>query len=144
MSDKRDFSFGVIPLQYGSDGLIRVLMVQHRAGHWSFPKGHKESGEGPQETAARELYEETRLRVVRWIPSIDFKEQYCFQQQGISISKEVVYFPAYVTGDLVLQEKEISNSLWLLPNELTSQATFSEMRHLCESVARWLGGTALP
>jgi len=41
---------------------LRILIVR---GHekWSLPKGHSEPGESPHETAMREIYEETSLRV---------------------------------------------------------------------------------
>ncbi len=45
----------------------RVLMVERArapfAGLWSFPGGRTEPGEGPEETARRELLEETGLNV---------------------------------------------------------------------------------
>lgn len=45
----------------------RVLMGlrrgSHGAGTWSFPGGHQEFGEDPSETAAREVWEETGLKI---------------------------------------------------------------------------------
>ena len=43
-------------------GPTRVLMVKHVAGgHWAFPKGHVEKGETEEQTAVREVLEETGI-----------------------------------------------------------------------------------
>jgi 8-oxo-dGTP pyrophosphatase MutT (NUDIX family) len=40
----------------------KILVVQGRE-KWSLPKGHREAGERPYETAMREIYEETSLKI---------------------------------------------------------------------------------
>ena len=41
-----------------------LLLIKHKSGgHWSFPKGHVESGENELQTALREIKEETGLDV---------------------------------------------------------------------------------
>ncbi|WP_264777107.1 NUDIX hydrolase [Deinococcus aetherius] len=41
------------------DALGRVLLVRYRSGAWAFPKGHVEPGETLEQTAVREVREET-------------------------------------------------------------------------------------
>lgn len=41
------------------DGAGRVLLVRYRSGAWAFPKGHVEPGETLEQTAVREVREET-------------------------------------------------------------------------------------
>lgn len=41
------------------DGGGRVLLVRYRSGAWAFPKGHVEPGETLEQTAVREVQEET-------------------------------------------------------------------------------------
>jgi len=48
----------------GAGGLVfnaagEVLLIRDRNGYWVFPKGHVEPGESPEETARREVAEET-------------------------------------------------------------------------------------
>lgn len=47
------------------DGAGRVLLVHHTYGrrNWELPGGGSEPGEAPDQTATRELFEETGLRV---------------------------------------------------------------------------------
>jgi 8-oxo-dGTP pyrophosphatase MutT (NUDIX family) len=41
------------------DGAWETLLINCRQGHWSFPKGHQEAGETEEDTARREILEET-------------------------------------------------------------------------------------
>lgn len=52
------------------DGNGRVLLVRYRSGAWAFPKGHLEPGETPEQTAVREVREETGVTatVLRPLP----------------------------------------------------------------------------
>jgi 8-oxo-dGTP pyrophosphatase MutT (NUDIX family) len=67
-----DFSCGVIPWRLTPGGEREYLLIQHNAGHWSFPKGHPEAGEDDLVAARRELAEETGIEAVellRRLPS---------------------------------------------------------------------------
>lgn len=41
------------------------LIIRDSYGNWGFPKGHVESGEGPEDAAVREVREETGLHDLR-------------------------------------------------------------------------------
>jgi 8-oxo-dGTP diphosphatase len=54
---------GGIVAHRGDDGRWRVLLVHRpRYDDWTFPKGKADDGERPEETARREVEEETGLR----------------------------------------------------------------------------------
>ena len=43
----------------------QILLIRHvNGGHWAFPKGHVEKGETEEQTALREILEETGLDVI--------------------------------------------------------------------------------
>ncbi len=85
-----DFSCGVIPIVFDGSGR-RYLLVQHHAGHWSFPKGHPEKGESPLSAARRELEEETGIGRVEVLKRPAFEERYVFRKRsGKVVTKEVV------------------------------------------------------
>jgi|GEM_PF-405383 len=46
-------------------GRIDILMIQDRLGRWTIPKGHVEAGESLEQTALREVAEETGLQRFR-------------------------------------------------------------------------------
>ena len=71
--EKTDFqinSYGVIPIQINKFyKTCLVYIFQHNnGGHWSFPKGRVEKLDTDNlATAERELYEESGLKIKRWI-----------------------------------------------------------------------------
>ena len=73
-------------------GEIRYVVVTEKGGAHSFPKGHMEGGETEEETAAREVFEETGLRP-RFIPGFRQKDEYPLPAQP-GVRKRVVYFLA--------------------------------------------------
>ncbi|HEY5889890.1 MAG TPA: NUDIX hydrolase [Acidimicrobiia bacterium] len=54
------YAAGGILLRKSKEGNLRILLA-HRPGYndWSLPKGKSDSGESPEETAIREIFEET-------------------------------------------------------------------------------------
>jgi diadenosine hexaphosphate hydrolase (ATP-forming) len=59
-----------LPADPGAGGVVlnaagEVLLVRYRAGGWTFPKGHIEAGETLEQTAEREVLEETG--VAAWV-----------------------------------------------------------------------------
>ncbi|HEY6554254.1 MAG TPA: NUDIX domain-containing protein, partial [Vicinamibacteria bacterium] len=80
---------------HGSQILLISVMEGKR---WQLPKGHIEEGETPEETAVREVREETGVtgRVRGPLPGVE----YWFFDRGARIHKQVDYFLLdYVSGD---------------------------------------------
>ena len=79
------------------DGDIKYLLVEEMSGCHSFPKGHMENDETEEETALREIKEETNLEVEL---NTDFRvsEQYDPAEKP-GVTKHVVYFLAKYTGE---------------------------------------------
>jgi bis(5'-nucleosidyl)-tetraphosphatase len=127
-------SYGIVPLRRGATGW-EVLLVRHGSvGHWSFPKGGAEAGETNKQAAERELQEETGLTVSRYLCADSFDERYRFRSSSGLIDKTVVYYAAEVTGNLVLQEQEISDSRWMLLTDAEAFLTFPEAKSILRAV----------
>lgn len=106
-------------------------MIRHRAGHWSFPKGHPDEGEAPQQCAERELREETALTISRWLELSPFTETYYFRRQGTVITKTVTYFAAEVEGKLRICQDELADARWVPLDKAESLASFPEAKAIC-------------
>lgn len=108
-------------IYYRSDKAIKYLLVKnHNARCWSFPKGHIENGESEKQTAAREIKEETGLDV-RF--ESDFRETGMYHPFGRT-SKKVVFFLAEARSDEVsIQRREIDYYRWV---------TMEQARQLCK------------
>lgn len=89
---KREKSCGVV-IYTRVNNEIKFLLIQSLAGIYGFPKGHVEGNETEIETALREVYEETHLRV-----TLDhhFRTTVSYPlPQADKTMKEVVYFLGY-------------------------------------------------
>ncbi len=138
MTTAHDQSFGIVPFSKAS-GRWEVFLIQHqKARYWGFPKGHPEPGETAQQTALRELKEETNLDLLRFIRDEPFTEQYTFTLEGKKIFKTVSYFAAEVGGSIKLQKKEILSGMWIALPEAIEKATHQESKDILLQVEKIL------
>ena len=54
------------------------LLLHYEAKHWDLPKGNIEEGESVEETARREIREETGIKDVEFVPGFETKIEYVF------------------------------------------------------------------
>lgn len=87
---KKICSAGVIVYRI-NDGIIEYLLLHYLGGHWDFPKGKMEPGETKQETALRELHEETGVAADL---DTEFEESfsYVFRDRDRIVTEKTVYF----------------------------------------------------
>jgi 8-oxo-dGTP pyrophosphatase MutT (NUDIX family) len=132
-------SFGIIPIQKRS-GKIYILLVKHVSGHyWGFPKGKAMAGEVPHETARRELEEETGLEIKELLSGRLFHEMYSFEKNHEHFHKEVVYFPAIVTGEVTLSHpEEVEEAQWCSLENLESLLTYGPSRQIAKDFMPWI------
>lgn len=96
---------------------------------WSLPKGHIETGETAEQTAIREVEEETGIQgtVVAPLGKID----YWFVSEGRRIHKTVHhYLLRCVGGELSDEDYEVSEVAWVPLHELPRRLTYSDERRL--------------
>ena len=104
---------------------------------WTLPKGTPHAGETVEETALREVAEETGLEV-RIMERLDSIE-YWFVQRGTRIHKTVHYFLMEPTGgDLGQHDHEFDQVKWLALLEAPSLLTFETERALVARAAERL------
>jgi len=99
------------------DGAVEIQLIEDRFGKITLPKGRMEAGETPEETALREIAEETgiRGRIIRPLAVVRYK--YETADRG-TIDKEVHYFLVEAeNGDLKAQVEEITGVAWYAPPE---------------------------
>jgi 8-oxo-dGTP pyrophosphatase MutT (NUDIX family) len=104
---------------------------------WTLPKGTPDPGETVEETALREVTEETGLavRITEGLGAIE----YDFVQDGTRIHKTVHYFLMEPTGgDLSNHDAEFEKVRWVPFEEAASLLTFATERELVAEAARHL------
>ena len=139
-------SAGGIVVRYedGRPHLVIGSRRRERDGRtWTLPKGTPERDETAEETAVREVGEETGLEV-RIIRPLDHIE-YWFVQSGTRIHKTVHYFLMEPTGgDLARHDHEFDQVRWIAFAEAASVLTFETERALVERAAAALAPPAAP
>lgn len=109
-----------------SHGNTEILLIRHvRSGYWSFPKGHAEPGETEEETARREIKEETGLDV---FVDTGFRETVTFSPRR-DTTKTVVYFVARaMRQEVTPQVEEISDIRWVTVDKANKLLSYDNDR----------------
>lgn len=105
-------SCGVIPIWF--DGKRwRFLLVQQKSINWGIPRGHVEAGETEEQTALRELREETGVRVSRLFNDCRYTTRYSFSWGEKRIAMNLVVFLGLVEEPRFrAQREEILDIHW--------------------------------
>lgn len=105
-----------------------VLLIRHTKGkHISFPKGHMETGELESQTAEREVFEETGIRV-RVDRRYRAENRYNIRSD---IQKLVVIFAAVTTQrEIIPQPEEIAEANWYPVEAALERLTYERDRKI--------------
>ena len=107
------------------EGERKYLLLTSTRGHTTLCKGHVEGNETEQETARREIREETGLEV-EFVENFRYVISYSPYR---GCTKDVVYFLARVVGgDLVCQLSEVSGAEYLPFEEAMERLTHESDR----------------
>jgi 8-oxo-dGTP pyrophosphatase MutT (NUDIX family) len=110
---------------------------------WTLPKGTPIPNETTEQTAVREVCEETGLEV-RIISPFDHID-YTFVMGGTRISKTVHYFLMVPTGgDLARHDHEFAEVRWVSFDEAATLLTFDTERSLVSRAAEVAVGGSFP
>jgi bis(5'-nucleosidyl)-tetraphosphatase len=115
---------------------IQFLSVKSKANlYWGFPKGRMENGESEEETAKREVLEETGLKVTL-IDNFRTRIEYSLSENRF---KEVILFIGKTLDDCVnIQQEEIEEFKWLNYDDMFELLTFVSDRRVLSEVNNFL------
>ena len=106
------------------------LLLRYGAGHWGFVKGQIERGEQPEETARRELREETGIHEAEVINGFREKISYYYKRQGETVYKEVVYRLFQVMSSRIVLSNEHTDYAWLSYPLARERLTHQNAKHV--------------
>ncbi|RSX52158.1 NTP pyrophosphohydrolase [Bifidobacterium goeldii] len=136
----REYSAG--GLVFDEQGRVAIIARHSRNGHleWCLPKGHIEKGETPQQTAVREVHEETGIlgEVVESIATID----YWFTGTSQRVHKLVHHFALrQIGGELTVDgdpDHEAEDAIWVNFDDLDDVLSYPNERKIAWLYARKL------
>jgi deoxyribose-phosphate aldolase len=120
-----EISAGGVVFQRLETGELRVQMILDRYGKMTLAKGKMEQGETVEQTALREIQEETGVTGEIVAPLSVVRYEYVHNVYG-KVDKEVHYFLVqFKHGELHAQVEEIGDVLWLSPEDAWRRQTLS-------------------
>lgn len=116
---------GVVHKKVGSD--IYIALILGRDKVWTFPKGHLEKGEKPEEAAVREVGEEIGIPDLKAENLIE-KIEYFFSQDNKKINKFVYYYLMQAPDhtELTPQLDEVDDARWFKASDVLNQLTYKQ------------------
>ncbi len=129
MEEIAETSYGVIPIHFEMNSPLVLIVKKSNGGFWSFPKGHPTpEDEDEKQTAKRELFEETKLEVIKFFDLGPFVENYQFPRDGQMVNKKVVLFSAQTTSEFKIDQDEIIDAKWVSFETLVAHLTYDEAK----------------
>ena len=128
MSIEREHSYGGVVVRGGE---VLVIAPRGRPEVVTLPKGRGQAGESNQETAAREVREETgvQVRVVERLGDVE----YWYRRSGLRIFKTVGYFRCeYVSGSTADHDDEVDEARWMPLEQARTALSYPGERRIIE------------
>ncbi len=128
-----EISAGGVIYRRGERGIEICLIATKGGTRWQLPKGKREDGESLEETAAREVAEETGLtgRVGARLEKIEL--WFTWNEEGTPVRHhKLVYFflLEYERGDTADHDDEVEDARWFDAEEALAQLTFANERRV--------------
>ncbi len=116
-------------------GKRKFLLIRNkRSAHWGFPKGHIEPGETNEQTAIREVLEETGLHV-KILPDFEKRSDYTIQGK---IEKSVLIFLAKTDeSHYTLQEEEIEECGWFTYEKALNTLNYENDKNILNEAMKY-------
>lgn len=115
-----------------------VLHYHFKGDYWDFPRGKIEKGETEEQTARREIKEETGLEDVEFVKGFKKTTSWFYRWEGKNIFKEAVYFLAETKQEKIKLSIEHLDYLWLEYEEAMKTLTYENTKKILKAVHEFL------
>jgi 8-oxo-dGTP pyrophosphatase MutT (NUDIX family) len=137
MSTEREHSYGGVVVR-GDE--VLVITPAGRPQVATLPKGGPQSGERPEDTALREVREETGVdaRLVERLGEV----RYRYRRGGVRVFKSVgFYLCDYVSGDTADHDHEVDDARWMPLERARTELTYPGEREMIERALSKVSGS---
>ena len=110
---------------------VKYVIIRSPEGFYGYPKGHMEAGETEEQTALREIKEETGLDVTL-LEGFRTEDSHALVREGRpDVTKQIVYFLAEYTGQVLrAQEGEVTEIRLMTFDEAMAAFQFESSRRI--------------
>ena len=126
----KEKSCGAVVFRKQKDGSLKYLLLHYEAGHWDFPKGNQEKNETDEQTAIREITEETGNKEVKLIKGFKDTINYFYKIDKDTVYKEVIFFLAESATEQVKISFEHIGYEWMSCEDAHKRLTFKNAKEL--------------
>ncbi len=128
MPAEQEVSYGGVVV-HGED--VMVIVPRGRRRVLSLPKGGRDPGETPQQTAAREVREETGISAT--VRELLGQVDYGYRRGGRQVAKTVHYYLCeFESGDTADHDHEVDDARWMPLAEARRRLSYPGERAMIE------------
>jgi len=128
MPAEQEISYGGVVVR-GED--VMVIVPRGRRRVLSLPKGGRDPGETPQQTAAREVREETGISAT--VRDLLGQVDYGYRRGGRQVAKTVHYYLCeFESGDTADHDHEVDDARWMPLAEARRRLSYPGERAMIE------------
>lgn len=121
---------------------IKYLILHYESGHWDFPRGHIERGETEEETARREIREETGIKKLDFLPGFRLAHSWFyrkhFDKKTVLSHKTAILFLAETKTHQVKISPEHIGYRWMDFEKAMKRLTFKNSKKILEKADNFL------
>jgi 8-oxo-dGTP pyrophosphatase MutT (NUDIX family) len=117
---------------------IKYLLIQYGWGHWEFPRGLIEKGESLEDTASREIEEETGIKDIKFIPGFREWIKFFFKLKGKTIMKIATFLLAETQTKEIKLSSEHKDYTWLEYEQAQEKLTFKNSKDILKKANNFL------
>ncbi len=117
--------------------LYLLLLHEFKTKYWEFPRGKIEGSETIQETAVREIEEETGITELKLIPGFEEKIEWFFKRDRKTVFKQATYLLAETQTKKVTLSEELDFT-WLPYKEALNTITHKNEKEVLQKAEAFL------
>jgi len=127
----REETAGGVVFRHNAQGQVEILMIQDAKGRWTVPKGHVEEGERYEETAMREVREETGLSHMQVLSHLG-KTNFRYRREDKLILMTQHMFLIRAMGDTsdIQKEEWMNNIKWFKAADALDAIEYEDIHKL--------------
>lgn len=122
---------------------IKYLLIQYKAGHWEFPRGMIEKGETLEQTARREIKEETGLKDIKFIEGFKEWVKFFFRRNEKTTMKIATFLLAKTETEEIKLSQEHKDYVWLRYKKALKKLTYKNSKKILKKVNDFISEKSL-